>query len=173
MIDMAEQWAPVEGWEGCYEVSSLGNVRSLPREFRSKDGKLRKIKGGVLKPRPSKSGHLYVSLKRPGSYRESLIHRLVAQAFLYNPDEHPHVLHWDDNPANNSVSNLRWGSDWDNRKDALRNGSLSGGILTDSQVREIKSLCVEGVSQRKIASMYGVSQSMVSAINTGRSRNDV
>lgn len=98
---MEEVWRSVLEYEGLYEVSNLGRVRSLPR-YSCKQ----RIKGRMLKP--SGWPYLHVTLHRDGSYKNAMVHRLVAQAFLPNPDNLSEVDHIDHNRFNNSVDNLRW-----------------------------------------------------------------
>ena len=94
---MEEIWKDIEGYEGDYMVSNLGNVKSL------KYGKER-----ILKPRTSRKGYLSIGLHK-GKIREQWkIHRLVATYFIPNPDNLPQVNHKDENKANNCVSNLEW-----------------------------------------------------------------
>lgn len=113
---MIESWEPVRDWVGIYEVSNRGVVRSLDRPGRP---------GRVLKPQKSKQGHLSVVLSDSPRKAKKLVHRLVAEAFIPNPDECPMVLHWDDDPGNNESGNLRWGTRSDNGLDAVRNGRHS------------------------------------------------
>lgn len=102
------EWVALPEEFGPYEVSNTGQVRNL--------------KGLVLKPEVSKTGHLRVQLYiRPGTRKHFFVHRLVARAFL--GESTLDVLHWDDNPQNNHVSNLRYGTDKDNWQDAVRNGT--------------------------------------------------
>lgn len=107
---MIEVWKPVRGWESLYEVSSQGRVKSL----RS---------GKILRPGIHPSGHRKVSLRKASIHQQAYVHRLVADAYLPNPLGYPFVLHWDDDPGNNSVENLRWGNNSENQKDSVRNGS--------------------------------------------------
>ena len=113
-----ENWRPVVGSEDQYEVSDLGRVRSTPRLTAS--GAPDKRLGGVLKPTTLKSGHQQVSLGRRGSAR--YVHRLVLEAFVGPCPEGYVTCHYDDNPANNALSNLRWGARSENSRDAVRNG---------------------------------------------------
>lgn len=97
-------WAPVKGYEGLYEVSIDGEVRSLERiDCR---GQLRKER--ILKPRKKRGGYLRVNLCRDGKVKTHPIHRLVAEAWLKNPDNLPCINHKDENPSNNHVSNLEF-----------------------------------------------------------------
>ncbi|ATN93890.1 HNH endonuclease [Lactobacillus phage LJ] len=102
-MNSAEIWKDIEGFEGLYQVSNMGRVRSLDRE----DALGRRLKGKVLAGRPSK-GYLGVALYRDGHAKGYPVHRLIAKAFLDNPSNLPEVNHKDENKANNAVSNLEW-----------------------------------------------------------------
>lgn len=119
-----EEWRPVTGFEGLYEVPNNGRVRSLDRLRKGRWGSKRKVPGKVLTGNTSGSGHVRVQLyDRTGTARKKLVHRLVAQEFLENREGKKMVLHWDDNPTNNNLGNLRWGTHKDNMKDMIRNGN--------------------------------------------------
>lgn len=89
---MNEMWKSIEGYEGEYEVSSLGRVRSL------KYGKVR-----VLKQNTRSNGYCKVGLLKKGKKRDMHVHRLVAAAFLPNPENLPQINHLDENRQNNNV----------------------------------------------------------------------
>jgi len=94
---MEEIWKPVVGYEGLYEISNLGKVKSL------KYGKER-----ILKPRNNK-GYLEVDLPKDGKHKSYKVHRLVAQAFIPNDDLFKtEINHIDENKENNNVNNLEW-----------------------------------------------------------------
>ena len=101
---MIEKWRPVEGYEGLYEVSNTGRVRSVDRYVKTCYGSYRLHKGKVLSPGIRPDGYLVVSLQ----YRMFRVHRLVAEAFLPNPDNLPQVNHKDEDKSNNRVDNLEW-----------------------------------------------------------------
>lgn len=104
-----EKWRPVVGYEGFYEVSDCGNMRSLDRYAGSRVGNGKFINGQNLnKPIDNKSGYRYVSLNKKGKGRSTRIHRIVALAFIPNPDKLPQVNHIDGDKSNNCVSNLEW-----------------------------------------------------------------
>lgn len=114
-----ERWLPVVGHEGSYEVSDHGRVRSLDRYVSGRDGRSTFLAGRVLQPWKQNSGHLVVSLGR--SQRE-YVHRLVLTAFRGPCPIEQEACHWDDDPTNNHLSNLRWASRSSNGRDRVRNG---------------------------------------------------
>ena len=95
-----EIWCPIKGYEGLYEVSDQGRVKSL------KFGK-----GKILKPFRNKGGYLRVGLCKNGEMKQCFVHRLVAKTFIPNPDNLPEVNHKDEDKENNSVQNLEWCTD--------------------------------------------------------------
>lgn len=99
-----EIWKDIEGYEGLYQVSNMGRVRSLDR----KDARGHRIKGKMLADCRTRCGYRMVGLHQGGNAKCWLIHRLVAMAFLDNPSNLPEVNHKDENKANNAVSNLEW-----------------------------------------------------------------
>jgi hypothetical protein len=104
---MDEIWKPIPGYEGYYEVSNTGKVRSLTRTVIMKDGKPRPIKGRELKPKIN-NGYPTVNLSKNGTVKTIRIHRLVALTFIPNPDNLPIINHKDENKQNNNVNNLEW-----------------------------------------------------------------
>lgn len=103
-----EQWKPIAGFEGLYEVSNLGRVRSLGREVMRRNGRRLTIAGRIMQPGTSGRGYQSVVLSKRGSSTFRTIHRLVALAFIPNPNGHSHVDHRDCDIANSSAANLRW-----------------------------------------------------------------
>lgn len=121
-LNREEEWRPVVGWEGLYEVSSHGRVRSLPRERET--GHRKYWPGGVLRLTKVGSGHLVLTLRNAPRRQQVYVHRVVAEAFLENPDSLPIVRHLDDNPGDNRVSNLAWGTYKENTADRYRNNPV-------------------------------------------------
>lgn len=115
-----EEWRPVSGYEGYYEVSSSGRVRSVARTVSQKGGTWR-YKSYTLRQDISASGYPRVTLSRGNKPRTYQVHRLVAEAFIQNPENFPMVLHWNDVKTDNRHSNLRWGTNRDNQLDSVRN----------------------------------------------------
>ena len=96
-----EQWKPIEGFEGVYEVSSWGNIRNAKEEH--------------LKVYKNFKGYLRVDLFKNGKRFHKRVNRLVAEAFIPNPDNLPQVNHKDGNKENNSFTNLEWVTDEENK----------------------------------------------------------
>ena len=106
---MSEVWKPIKGYDGIYEVSSLGRVRLLDRVGIRKDGSPYRWKGHLLKPKTYSRHYSKVRLVIKGeSDRELHVHRLVAEAFIPNPDNLPHVRHKNGDIYDNRADNLEW-----------------------------------------------------------------
>jgi hypothetical protein len=113
---MPERWLPVPGYEGRYEVSDWGRVKSLPRNTTS---------GGIMKLSPDARGAQVVNLTKSGKQRVHLVHHLVLQAFAGPRPEGTEACHNDGNPANNRLHNLRWDTHLANIGDMIRHGTAS------------------------------------------------
>lgn len=98
-----EIWKDIKDYEGLYQVSNYGRVKSL-------GGKSNHKKSIVLKQNKDKNGYFFVILKHNGTSKYYKVHRLVAEAFIPNPNNKPQVNHLDENKQNNNVYNLEWAS---------------------------------------------------------------
>ena len=123
----SEVWKDVAGYEGLYKVSNKGNIFSVER----KNLRGRKIGGRTLKPRYDKDGYLRVTLCKNGKQKTRFIHRLVAGAFVPNPNGYSEINHRDENKVNNYANNLEWCT----RKHNVNHGTL---IERSSQARSKK-----------------------------------
>lgn len=110
-----EIWKDIKGYEGFYQVSNLGKVRSFPRR-----GTYKTIY--ILKPRKTHKGYLQVILTKNNKPKSFSIHRLVAKTFISNLNNYPQVNHIDGNKLNNCVDNLEWCTNEHNMKEACRLG---------------------------------------------------
>lgn len=107
-----EVWKDIKGFEKFYQVSNLGRVRSLDRVVEMSDGRRRKERGQILKPRvkTNRGGYLSVVLRKAGTRKDFTVHQLVALAFVPNPDPETltQINHKDEDKTNNKPSNLEW-----------------------------------------------------------------
>lgn len=135
-----EVWKPIKGYEGYYEVSTFGRVRSLDRITKRKDGALVKKKGRVLKHGTARGYHV-VRLMAEGNDNMRYVHRLVAEMFIPNPLNKPEVNHISENKDDNSVWNLEWVT----RSENMRSGTVQDRI---NEQRE-KSVIVESIRTKE------------------------
>ena len=105
---MEEKWLPIPMYEGYYEISSTGKIKSLTRTIIRSDGKKLPINGKELKQYIGKDGYYKVILSKDGIVTNFPVHRLVALTFIPNPNNLPIVNHKDENKLNNNVDNLEW-----------------------------------------------------------------
>ena len=104
---MNEEWRPVPGWESVYHVSSHGRVKNCTRDVRVAWG-IRTIEGRIMATFENGNGYRYIFLKRGGTRIKAYVHRLVAIAFLSNPEGLEVVNHKDRDRSNNCLENLEW-----------------------------------------------------------------
>lgn len=119
---MKEEWRDIKGYEGWYQVSNLGNVMSLPRKVRfGKHDHFQYTKQRILKPkRGGNTDYWYIGLSKNNEVKYHSIHRLVAQAFIDNPENKAEVNHKDGDKKNNLISNLEWTTRSENLKHRYR-----------------------------------------------------
>ena len=116
-----EEWRSVKGYEGFYEVSDMGRVRSLPRVIERVQGSYLK-NGQIMKQREDQHGYYQIILSLGENKRHAKVHRLVAEAFIENPEGKKEVNHIDNNPKNNMVENLEWCTHRENMEWMHKNG---------------------------------------------------
>ena len=154
-----EQWKKIPNYNGF--VSNLGRVKKA-------NGKLRKLNNHKL-------GYKLIALQENGKTKTHLVHRLVAEMFIDNPNNKTEVNHKDGNKSNNNVNNLEWATRSENIKHALRTGlivrkkrdEVSFSKLTTKQIKEIKRLhkpYSKEFGTRVLAKQYGVSEMYLSTI---------
>src|SRR6185312_10171182 len=118
---MNEVWKPVVGYEGTYEVSCCGRIRSIPRMVLGRYGGMVPKPGKMLSLKTERNGYIRVCLRRQTGQCTMLVHRMVANAFIPNPEMLPVVNHIDGDKANNTAENLEWCTQRQNCHHALRN----------------------------------------------------
>lgn len=131
---MRRIWKNIDGFDG-YQISNKGEVRSYINNRYGPGNK----KPHILKPCKNRHGYDTVQL---GRGCRKLVHRLVAEAFIPNPHNLPIVRHKDDNPSNNNVSNLLWGTQVDNMQDCVRHGRLVGNIWPAIEANKKKVIAI-------------------------------
>jgi hypothetical protein len=139
---MENIWKEIPGYEGIYEVSCNGEVKSLSRKIRKLNHKsifLIQTKEKILKPEIVWNNRLRVVLCRDKSKKRVQIHRIVALTFIPNPENKPCINHIDGNPQNNNYKNLEWCNSKENAQHAVRTGLWKQiKKLNDKQIEEIR-----------------------------------
>ena len=170
---MGEVWKDIKGYEGIYQVSDLGRVKSLEREIMRSDGKPTYQKECILKPKIDR-GYYRVGLRLEGIKKHFAVHRLVALSFnIPNPENKRTVDHKNEDKLDNRLENLRWATQKEQIGYAMATGTfkikrgekVGGSKLTEKQVLEIREKYVpRKYSQYKLAKEYGVNVMTVSDI---------
>lgn len=151
---MKEIFKDIKGYEGLYKVSNLGNVSS------QRGGKVR-----ILSTRLDTKGYLAVNLSKNGKMKTHRLHRLVAIAFIANPENKLEVNHENGVKTDNRVENLSWVTGRDNIIHARKNGLYKHKINMDIaiEIRKIKNK-----TYAQMATMYGVSKHIIKSVRTNR-----
>lgn len=119
-----ETWKPVLGYEGLYEVSDLGRVRGLERTKNNR-GAIQHVSGRIMQQRPNHKGYLTVHLSKNGVGARKPVHRIVAEAFIQNPDAKPQVNHISGVKTDNRATNLEWVTNSENMRHARLNNLVN------------------------------------------------
>ena len=136
---MEEIWKCIEGYEGYFEVSNMGNFRSKDRIIKYKSNGLRNYPGKSLKTETIVEGYQRIVLMKDGIKRRYMCHRLVAQTFIPNGDNKPFVNHINGNKADNRVNNLEWCTQSENELHSFR--ILGNNMTNKTYPKRIK--CIE------------------------------
>lgn len=180
MTDLTvEEWRPITDWEGLYKISSLGNVCSLSRTIKKRNGAKVKMRGRVLRTHLNTSGYPSIRLldAETGRNINARIHRLIAEEFLENPDGKPYVNHKDCDKSNSVLANLEWVTPAENSQHAVRMGRghivrMKGednpsSKLTRVEVLDIKARLRSNESVIEIARRFGISRRTTYDIKNG------
>ena len=170
--DMEQEiWKDIPGYEGEYQASTLGRIKSLERKIQSRNwytGKpfFHTVPERILKPgRFCKTGHLSVILRRKTNGKP--VHQLVMRTFVGEPPEGMEVLHKNGDPTDNRLSNLRYGTRTDNILDVYRQGGRWRKLSTDD-VEAIRFGLFCGMRGVDLARQFGVSQAAICSVKKGR-----
>lgn len=170
MDNSKEIWRDIQGYEGFYQVSNNGRVRSCDRVVVYKDGRSHHFKGQLIHPVKTNSGYWQIRMKRNKHVKHAYVHRLVAQAFIPNPGKLPEINHRDENRLNNQVNNLEWidrigNLNYGNRpkRFAVSRGRLVGQFTLNGKK-------VNTFYSTREAGRHGYNQSCVSKCALGKSK---
>jgi len=131
-MELTEIWKQVVGFEGFYEVSNFGNVRSVDRYVKHPRGSMMLRKGKPMKQSKNKHGYMDIRLGKNGIEKAYLVHRLVAMAFIENNENKPQVNHKDGVKDNNKLENIEWATRSENRYHSYRE------LKADCWLRHVK-----------------------------------
>ena len=167
-----ERWKSVKNYEGLYEVSDCGRVRSLPHKTQGRVNCVMTFPSRVLKPQKKRNGYYQVALSKNGHKTWFAIHRLVAEAFLDKQGDNLQVNHKDCDKSNNKVSNLEWCTPQENMLHASKNNKLRGHVtLTQEIADEVKRLHKpydKEYGTKPLAIKFGIGETTVRDIVHGR-----
>lgn len=176
-----EQWSDIEGYEGFYQISNIGNVRSLDRIVTQQNRwgqTLRYTKRGKrLSPGSSPNGYVIVGLSKNHVKKYHSVHRLVATAFIPNTDNKPQINHINGVKADNRTENLEWCDASENQIHAYAKGlstvkkgiNVNGAKLDDFQIFTIRSIAKD-LSVEVISEYFKISKGHTKDIISGRRR---
>lgn len=172
---MQEIWKDVKGYEGLYQVSSLGRVKSLSREVKGRGASKRFIPERILKPNNNGHGYENVILSKNGKIKGKGVHRLVAEAFIPNPNNKKEVNHIDGIKDENYIENLEWVTRKENSRHAHENGFVKiskGANHYKSKKVYSERLGKEFVSIKEAAEYLFLSTPSVSKVLRGKTKSN-
>lgn len=175
---LIEVWKDIQRFEGHYQVSSFGQIKSLPRYRKQRLGCLALIKGRIMSLKTTNCGYKTVNLCKDDVTIHPSVHRLVASAFIPNLDNKPTVNHIDADKNNNKVSNLEWSSKSEQMQHAVKNNLLEvrgSPKYTKEFKKKVLNYYIENnISIQKLSIMFGISNRTAGRIvNDGVSRRIV
>ena len=167
-----EEWRAIPGWGGYYEVSNLGQVRSVARVVRFVDGRARFYSAQPRRTHVDGFGYQKVTLKRPGLNQRVLVHQAVAAAWIGPRPAGMEVCHNNGQRTDNRADNLRYGTRAENTADSIKHGThRRPRKLTDEQIADIRAQRGH-MTGRALAAKHGTSPAHVCNVQRGHRRKD-
>jgi len=185
---LKEVWKDINGYGGYYQISNKGRVKSLSRKrlgkpFRNGTKGIANVRQRILNPNITKLGYIHYVLQKNAKSLTVKAHRLVAQAFILNPQNKPHINHVDFNKQNNCVHNLEWVTQSENERHTIKNGikkSTRGNKYLGSYQKRLNPTIVKSIKRlsryhqtNELCSMFGLSRFVVRDLLRGRSYKNV
>ena len=164
-----ETWKNIKGYEGLYQVSTMGRVKSLERTIIKKDGRKQTVKERILNPGIDRGGYLLVTLCAGGKRKTLKVHRLVCEAFHDNPNNKSDVNHINENKTDNRACNLEWST----RRENLNHGTHNERMVKTLS-KPVGQYTLDGelikvwVSAREAQKQAGFSYKHISNVATGK-----
>lgn len=171
ILHMKEIWKLIIGYEGCYEVSDRGRVRSTPRLAAYKNGRHRPIAGRLRAVFTRSDGYSLVRLSVCGAVHTHYVHKLVAVAFIGSCPQEKQVCHNNGIRTDNKANNLRYGTPSENQADRHKHGTalfgekIRNAILTVKKVKQIRE---SNTTRQEAAKAHGVSASTIKSVRIRR-----
>lgn len=150
-----EHWLPCENYEGYYEVSNTGLVRSINRTITRSDGVIVEYTGKILAQSLDKRGYYNVYLSKNGSNKRTRVHRLVAYSFIFNEEYKEQVNHKDGNKSNNNDWNLEWSTNLENMQHAIENNLKAEIPFGEKAFKFTGAVQAYNKEGTLVATMYG------------------
>lgn len=154
---MDEVWKDIDDFEGYYQISNFGRIRSCDRYVNSKSGSKRLVRGNIHNCYVGHGGYYYISLYKDNKHRLCTLHRLIAKAFLPNPNDLPCIDHINTDRKDNRIDNLKWVSYLENNKNeiTIKHKKESMNLYRVEQLSEDKEVIAEYISTREASEKTG------------------
>ena len=163
-----EIWKDIKGYEGLYQASTMGRIRSMDRKVIRSDGQIRNFKSKIIKPvkKIKNNETLFVSLSKNNRLKTYTVHKLVMLAFKGERPDGMVICHKDGDTTNNNLNNLRYDTPLENNIDQFRHG-IEKGKLSNDDVLKVRKMYKDGYKTKEISEFFNVGKWVVQRINSG------